>query len=204
MPDREAPTSLAQHSFATGEVSPGFYGRQDIQKYASGCAVLRNFYVDPRGGATIRPGTQFIGYPTSAGYARLIPFQFSPDVGQSYVLVFSSGWIKFIKNPGTAAYPNGSNAGFIQSGGVDYGVTAPYLTEADLRGLHYVQMADVMWLACRGHPRMKLSRLADDNWTLVPVTSVPEIAAPVAISATVSDAPTGVTPAPAVETRYMY
>ena len=204
MPDREAPASLAQHSFATGEVSPGFYGRQDIQKYASGCAVLRNFYVDPRGGATVRPGTQFIGYPTEVGYARLIPFQFSPDIGQSYVLVFSAGWIKFVKNPGTAAYPNGSNAGFIQSGGADYGITTPYLTEADLRGLHFVQMADVMWLACRGHPRQKLSRLADDNWTLAPVTSTPDIAAPVAISATVSDAPTGVTPAPAVETRYMY
>ena len=203
MPDREAPTSLAQHSFATGEVSPGFYGRQDIQKYASGCAVLRNFYVDPRGGATIRPGTQFIGYPASAGYARLIPFQFSPDVGQSYVLVFSPGQIKFVKNPGTASYPNGSNAGFVQSSGSDYTVATPY-AEGDLRGLHYVQMADVMWLACRGHTRKKLSRLADDNWTLTEVSSAPDIAAPVMISAIVSDAPTGTTPAPAVETRYMY
>jgi len=203
VPDREAPISLAQHSFATGEVSPGFYGRQDIQKYGSGCAVLRNFYVDPRGGATIRPGTQFIGYPATSGYARLIPFQFSPDVGQSYVLVFSAGHIRFIKNPGTASYPNGSNAGFIQSGGVSYEVFTPY-DEEDLRGIHYVQMADVMWLTCRGHPRQKLSRLADDNWTLAPVTSVPDIAAPTMISAVVSAAPTGVTPAPAVETRYMY
>lgn len=203
MPDREAPVSLAQHSFATGEVSPGFYGRQDIQKYGSGCAVMRNFYVDPRGGTTVRPGTQYIGPPGTNGYTRLIPFQFSPDVGQSYVLVFSPGWIKFVKNPGTAAYPNGSNAGFIQSGGVDYGIATPY-AESDLRGLHYVQMADVMWIACRGHTRKKLSRLADDNWTLTEVSSTPDIAAPVMISATVSDAPTGVTPAPAVETRYMY
>src|SRR6185436_13357783 len=105
MPDREAPVSLAQHSFATGEVSPGFYGRQDIQKYGSGCAVLRNFYVDPRGGATVRPGTQFLGYPATPGYARLIPFQFSPDISQSYILVFSAGHIRFIKNPGTASYP---------------------------------------------------------------------------------------------------
>jgi len=203
MPDREAPVSLAQHSFATGEVSPGFYGRQDIQKYGSGCAVLRNFYVDPRGGATVRPGTQFIGYPATPGYCRLIPFQFSPDVGQSYVLVFSAGHIRFIKNPGTASYPNGSNAGFIQSGGVAYDVATPY-TEADIRELHYVQMADVMWLVCRNRTRKKLSRFADDNWTLTEVSSTPSIAAPVMSSVTVSAAATGVTPAPAVETRYMY
>jgi len=203
MPDREAPVSLAQHSFATGEVSPGFYGRQDIQKYGSGCAVLRNFYVDPRGGATVRPGTQFLGYPATPGYARLIPFQFSPDIGQSYILVFSAGHIRFIKNPGTASYPNGSNAGFIQSGGVDYDVLTPY-TEADLRRLRYVQMADVMWIACHGRIRMKLSRLADDNWTLLPISSTPMVTAPVMSSVTVSPAATGVTPAPAVETRYMY
>lgn len=203
MPDREAPISLAQHSFAAGEVSPGFYGRQDIAKYATGCAVMRNFYVDPRGGATIRPGTQFIGYPTTLGYAKLIPFQFSPDIGQSYVLVFSANWIKFIKNPGTAAYPNGSNAGFIQSGGGDYAIGTPY-SEADLRGLHVVQMADVMWLTCRGHVRYKLSRFGDANWTFAPVSSTLGITAPSMASVEVSPAPTGVSPAPAVETRYMY
>src|SRR6188508_3554570 len=198
MPDREAPVSLAQHSFALGEVSPGFYGRQDVQKYGSGCAVLRNFYVDPRGGASIRPGTQFIGYPATSGYARLIPFAFSPDVGQSYMLVFSAGHIRFVKNPGTASYPNGSNTGFVSTGGVPYEVFTPY-DEGDLRNIHYVQMADVMWLTCRGHVRHKLSRYADDNWTLVPV-SLTGIGAPTMISATVSAAPTGVTPAPAVET----
>lgn len=203
MPDREAPVSLAQHSFSLGEVSPSFYARQDVQKYGSGCAVLRNWYVDPRGGATIRPGTQFIGYPATSGYARLIPFQFSPATGQSFVLVFSAGHIRFIKNPGTASYPNGSNAGFVSAGGVPYEVFTPY-DEGDLRGLHYVQMADVMWLTCRGKTRQKLSRLADDNWTLTEVSSVPTVPAPEMIRATVSDAPTGVTPAPAVETRYMY
>ena len=67
-PDPEAPVSLAQNSFAAGEVAPGLYGRQDLQKYGTGCAVMRNFFVDPRGGATIRPGTQFIGYPATPGW----------------------------------------------------------------------------------------------------------------------------------------
>ena len=203
-PDREAPVSLAQNSFSGGEFSPGLYGRQDLQKYASGCAVMRNFYVDARGGATVRPGTQFIGFPTTSGYCRLIPWAFSPDAGQSYVLVFSAGWIRFIKNPGTPSYPNSSNAGFVLSGGLPYAIGTPYVTEADLRALHVVQMADVMWIACRGHPRKKLSRYADDNWTLSDISSVPGIAAPVMTALVISDPPSGVSPAPKVETRYIY
>ena len=203
-PDPEAPVSLAQHSFASGEVSPGFYGRQDIQKYASGCAVMRNWFIDPRGGATIRPGTQFLGQPATAGYTRLIPFQFSPDVGESVILVFSPGKLQFIKNPGTAHYPNGSNAGFIQSGAARYELTTPYTTEIDLRTLHYCQIADVMWITCGSCPRRKLMRYADDNWVLTTDLTAPVLPTPVMISAVVSPAPTGVTPVPAVETRYMY
>jgi len=202
-PDPEAPGTAPQHSFAAGEVSPGLYGRQDLQKYGTGAAVMRNWYVDARGGASVRPGTQFIGHPATAGYTRLMPWVFSPDAGQSYVLVWSPGKLRFVKNPGTPSYPNGSNSAFV-GGATPYEIDTPYLTESDLRGLHAVQMADVMWLACRGHHRQKLSRLADDNWTLVPVSSTPDIAAPVMISITVSDAPSGVTPTPPVKTRYMY
>ena len=204
MPDREAPVSLAQHSFAAGEVAPGFYGRQDLQKYGSGCAVLRNFYVDARGGATVRPGTQFIGHPTIGGYCVLVPWQFSPDVGQSYVLVFTDRTLIFVKNPGTPHYPNGSNAAFVEtSGGATYSIVTPYL-EADLLGLHYVQIADVMWITCRGYPRKKLTRLADNDWTLADISSLPSIAAPTMSSVTVSAAPSGVSPAPTITTRYMY
>jgi len=202
-PDPEAPQTAPQNSFAGGEVSPGLYGRQDLAKYGTGCAVMRNWYVDARGGASVRPGTQFIGFPATVGYTRLMPWVFSPDAGQSYVLVWSPGKLRFVKNPGTPAYPNSSNSGFV-GGAVPYEINTPYLTETDLRGLHSVQMADVMWLACRGHHRQKLSRLADDNWTLAPVSSTPDIAAPVMTGITVSDAPTGVSPAPPVKTRYMY
>jgi hypothetical protein len=203
-PDPEAPVSLAQNTFSAGEVSPGFYGRQDVAKYAAGCAVMHNFYVDARGGASVRPGTQFIGFPATVGYARLIPWVFSPDAGQSYVLVFSPGKLRFVRNPGTPCYPNGSNAGFVGTAGVPYEIDTPYLSEADLRALHYTQMADVMWLACRGHPRKKLSRHAETDWRLEDIASTPSIAAPTMVSITVSAAPTGVTPAPPVATRYMY
>ena len=56
MPDREAPVSLAQHSFTSGEVAPGIYGRQDLAKYHTACSVMRNWFVDPKGGAGEPPG----------------------------------------------------------------------------------------------------------------------------------------------------
>src|SRR5215213_10347775 len=137
--------SIAQNSFTTGEVAPTLYGRQDLAKYHAGCAVLSNFFVDAKGGVTTRPGTQYIGAFGSAGYGRLVPFQFSPAIGQTYILAFSDQKLRFIKNPGTAAYPNSSNSGLIISGGVPYEVTTPYL-EASLRTLHFLQVGDTMWI----------------------------------------------------------
>ena len=44
---------VAQASFNSGEWSPNLYARVDLQKYHSGAALLENFYVDYRGGASI-------------------------------------------------------------------------------------------------------------------------------------------------------
>lgn len=200
MADEEAPVSLAQHSFTAGEVAPGLYGRQDLQKYHSGCAVMRNWFVDVKGGASVRPGNQYMGGYGSAGFGRLIPFQFSPTIGQTYILAFSNLKLRFIKNPGTAAYPNSSNAGLILSAGIPYEVTTPYL-EADLRNLHYLQIKDTMWITCRGYTRKKLQRMSDTNWTLTDVSTSPVIGGTTLTAITISAASGG---APPLETRYMY
>lgn len=76
-----------QTSFAGGELSPTIAGRVDISKYQVGAAVMRNFFVDFRGGASTRPGTTHVG--ACRWYAqdyrpRLIPFVFNSD--QAYVL----------------------------------------------------------------------------------------------------------------------
>lgn len=198
MPDREAPTSLSYNTFTAGEVAPGIYGRQDLQKYKAGCATMFNWYVDARGGATIRPGSQFIGHPGHTGYARLIPFHFSPEVGQTYLLVFTNHLIEIVKNPGTAHYPNSSNSGFM--GGVT--VTTPYVT-ADLQKIRYIQIADIMWLTCRGYPRKKLFRFSDTSWVLDDVPDVPAISYPVIQSGNVSTIGAGLAAQPS-ETRYGY
>ena len=192
---------LNQNSFATGEISPTLFGRTDLQKVHTACAMLRNFYVDARGGVTTRPGTQEIGGFGSAGRGRLIPFVFSPKVNQSYVLCFSPGKIRFIRNPQTPTYPNSSNAGFVLSAGIPYEVVTPYTADM-IASMHYVQIADVMWLACHGAPRMKLSRIADANWTLTAVTPAMGLARPAIGGITITALPAGSTDPQ--KTRYMY
>lgn len=83
-----------QASFNTGEWSPSLYARVDLAKYRSGAALLENFFVDYRGGASSRPGTKYIlqCYKSSTA-VRLIPFQASFDVG--YVLEFGDQYIRF-------------------------------------------------------------------------------------------------------------
>lgn len=84
-------------SFAGGELSPSLSGRVDIAKYAVGAAVMRNFYVDFRGGASTRPGTAVVGpcrILANDPKPRLIPFVFNSD--QAYALELHGGFMRVI------------------------------------------------------------------------------------------------------------
>lgn len=84
-----------QASFNAGEWSPELYARVDIAKYRSACALLSNFFVDYRGGASTRPGTQYIiQCKDSTHPVRLIQFQAAYNIG--YILEFGQGYIRFI------------------------------------------------------------------------------------------------------------
>ena len=88
---------VIQHSFAAGEWAPALNARVDLAKYHTGAALLRNFYVDYRGGASTRPGTKYILQAfKSATAVRLIPFQASFTV--NYVLEFGDFYIRFYYN----------------------------------------------------------------------------------------------------------
>jgi hypothetical protein len=58
-----------------------------------------------------------------------------------------------------------------------YEVANSYLA-ADLGGIDYVQEKDVMYLTHEKYPPQKLSRFADNNWTLTTLTFIPKTAAP--------------------------
>lgn len=83
-----------QASLNAGEWSPKLFARVDLAKYRSGAALLENWFVDYRGGASTRSGTKYIlQCYKSATRVRLIPFQASFDVG--YVLEFGDAYIRF-------------------------------------------------------------------------------------------------------------
>src|SRR6266446_440691 len=86
-----------QTSFNAGEWAPALNARVDLAKYHSGAALLRNFFVDYRGGATTRPGSRYVLQTfKSATDVRLIPFQASFTV--SYILEFGDLYIRFFNN----------------------------------------------------------------------------------------------------------
>lgn len=90
-------TPVIQTSFNAGEWAPALNARVDLAKYHSGAALLLNFFVDYRGGATTRPGTKYVlQCYKPATTVRLIPFQASFTV--SYILEFGNNYIRFFTN----------------------------------------------------------------------------------------------------------
>lgn len=157
-----------QTSFAAGELSPNLYAREDIEKYSSGAALMRNFYVDYRGGASNRPGTEYKAQCVANTTTRLIPFIFSQD--QSYVLEFSDAHIRIY-----------------QFGIAIQDLSAPWAS-ADLFLLKYVQSADVMTIVHPDFPPYNLSRTSLTTFSLDVVLVGPTIARPQNLSVTASTA----------------
>lgn len=87
-------TNQIQASFNSGEWSPKLYARVDLSKYRAGAALLENYFVDYRGGASTKPGSRYIlQCYKSETPVRLIPFQASFTVG--YILEFGEQYIRF-------------------------------------------------------------------------------------------------------------
>ncbi len=107
-----APTILP--SFAAGELSPAMYGRTDLAKYHVGAALLRNFFVDYRGGASSRQGSAFVGQcKDSTKPNRLIPFQF--NTLQAYALVFGDFSMRVVMNGAYVLEPTKAITGISQA-----------------------------------------------------------------------------------------
>ncbi len=103
--------SVIQRSFAGGEIAPALYARADQVKYATGLRTCRNFIVMRHGGATNRPGFQYIATAKTLGRrVRLLKFVFNAE--QTYVLEFGHGYMRVYRNAaqvavsGVAAWSN--------------------------------------------------------------------------------------------------
>jgi hypothetical protein len=96
--------SVIKASFTGGEWSPSLFSRTDLAKYGTANKTMRNFYPHPHGGASNRPGFQFIHETkTSSKTSRLVPFQFS--VTQGYFIEFGNLYVRFYKDDGIIVSP---------------------------------------------------------------------------------------------------
>lgn len=92
---------FAQNAVNWGEISPSFYGRQDLPQYRAGCSTLRNMFVSPRGGASSRAGTKFVGQCRQTASASSTPPEFIPftyNVEEAYCLEFGDLYMRVIKD----------------------------------------------------------------------------------------------------------
>ena len=91
---RSAP---ALSTFTAGEISPRLEGRVSIEKYREGLADLTNMIVQPHGGVTRRPGTEYLGEVKDSSVAtRLIPFEFKTS--DTYILEFGDQYMRVFRN----------------------------------------------------------------------------------------------------------
>lgn len=155
------PATLSQTNFTAGEWSSLLDARVDLAKYQNSLYRMENFLIDPRGGAVLRPGTKFIAETkTSAKLSRLIRFEYSTTT--AYMLEFGDLYIRVFKD----------QAPIETAPSTPYEIVSPY-GEAKLDGINFFQSADVLYLRHPEFAPRKLTRTADDTWTLLTIDYQP-------------------------------
>lgn len=91
--------SFQKSAFSGGVLAPRLHGRSDIEKYDLALADARNFFVDYLGPAMTRAGTEFLDYIQDDDEpARIFPFQFNENIGNTYSVLFSKDRIRFLQD----------------------------------------------------------------------------------------------------------
>jgi len=135
-------------NFTGGEVTSTLSARYDLQKFGTFLQVCENFIPNIHGDIERRPGTEYVATIEQDSY--LLPFQFSSESMENYVLVFDK-WKVHV-------YGNNSCC-------LEYSINCqPYATE-HFSEISYSQVGDVIYLAHKCYPLHKLYRtlIVDDN-----------------------------------------
>jgi len=88
-----------QSSFTSGELTPALHRRPDLARFITGLKKCYNMIVHPHGGASNRPGTEFIvEVKDSTKATRVLPFAFNTT--DTYVLEWGEQYIRIIRQGG--------------------------------------------------------------------------------------------------------
>lgn len=173
------------NSFVAGEVSDKYLGRTDTQQYNQACRELKNMISFPQGGASKRPGTQFIvsitkdsGADVPDG-ARAFPY-YRPN-GDRWKIVLSTENVNSLAGDGWYCYKLTDAIGTTPER-VRYGygpgpdeletkMNAYYVF--DQRQLDEIQFAQAGQYVYFAHPQFRPFRIyyytPDDNFLMEPI-----------------------------------
>lgn len=145
-----------QTNFNAGELSPLVAGRITLDQYKTGLDTCLNWVPLVQGGKTRRPGTYYVTTTKTTNATRLQRFEFSTT--QAYILEFGGLYMRVYRNHGQV------QAG----GGGTYELVTPYAA-ADVMALKFTQSADTLYVAHQGYAPQKITRTADNAWTITPI-----------------------------------
>jgi len=158
-----------QLAFNAGEFSESASARVDMEKYLTAARILENFRINKQGEMFKRNGFDYVG---AAKYAnrvcRVLPFEFSRTT--SFTVEFGHQYMRFFYAGSGQQVEVSAGSGTTAT--VPYEIATPYL-EADLYEVQFSQINDVVFIHHPDYQDRKLSRLADDNWTLEAIDNLP-------------------------------
>lgn len=143
-------------NFASGELSPKLYGRQDLNVYYSGAGRLENFTIIPTGGIMRRSGTH--RFSKLHGESRLVPFII--DSNTSYILEILPN-----ETEGSSVYiwENGNKV--LDGNGLQIQLTGPWNSLNEIKEIQVAQHDNVLIMVQKDHAPQELIVNAG-RWTL--------------------------------------
>lgn len=146
-----------QQAFNVGELGPDAWSRSDLAQHSKGCVLAWNMIGRVAGPMGRRHGTWYCGAPKHHDKtARLLPFRRS--VGDALLLEFGDLYARVWDVNGEPVLDGGDPVEF----------ATPW-TEAQLEGLRFKQVGDVMWFVHRDGLRMQtLLRASNTSWSITP------------------------------------
>jgi len=90
---------IVKFGFSGGVFSEKLSMRSDLKKFDLGLSEGHNFFIEYTGGASTRPGTEFIDYIADQGEpCRLVAFSFNRNIANTYGVLFSKDIIRFVQD----------------------------------------------------------------------------------------------------------
>ena len=151
-----------QSNLNRGELDPLLLGRKDLTAYYNGVQSARNVLCLPQGGMKKRPGTEFLG--EALGNGRLENFSF--NVEQNYLLVFTSERMQIYKDGVLQTNINGSGNDYLET---------PW-TYSEVLEFDYIQSADTIIITHQDVETQTITRTSDTAWTIAdaPFSNIPQ------------------------------